>query len=306
MERATEQRVRIFGDAQVQQLDEKRLWDNFHRFSGRFDRVVYTPTVALCQDFKTGWAEPDPAEQNAQLKVLAVLVALNLPTVKEIYVQVISGPFGVTEAKYLIPDLAKAYNDIVATLRAIRAVDAPLKPSPEACRYCPATLICGAVKNLVLPVTTKAQAIELPDGEEGAQFLDQIEVVMRYLETAKGYYATQLTLNPTYNLPGYAMVPGVVRREVTDWEAARQRLGEWLELDEINGAANYRLGELEKALGKKLKLKGPALKERMNEILRGLIEEKPNAASLKRVSGKPKLVTVECPAITKGKKSELV
>jgi hypothetical protein len=62
-------------------------------------------------------------------------------------------------------------------------------------------------------------------------------------------------------------------------------------LDEINGAANYRLGDLEKALGAKLKLKGAVLKERMNEILRGLIEEKPNAASLKRVSANRKQVS---------------
>jgi PD-(D/E)XK nuclease superfamily len=296
MERATGERIRIFGDQQVGQLDEHRLWLLYpgpkKALSGRFDRVIWTPTVALCQDFKTGWSEPDPAEQNAQLKVLAVLVALHMPpTLKEVIVQIISGPFGVTEARYDLRALAEAYNSILATLRAIHVVDAPLKPSPEACQYCPATLICSAVKNLVLPVTTKAQAVELPDGEEGARFLDEIELAMRYLETAKGWYATKLALDPTYNLPGYALVPGAVRREVTDWEAARQRLGEWLELDEINGAANYRLGDLEKALGAKLKLKGAALKERMNEILRGLIEEKPNAASLKRVSANPKQVS---------------
>src|ERR1700745_754357 len=98
--------------------------------SGRFDRVIYTPTVALCQDFKTGWSEPDPAEQNAQLKVLAVLVALHMPpTLKEVIVQIISGPSGVTEARYDLRALAEAYSSILATLRAIHAVDAPLNPS---------------------------------------------------------------------------------------------------------------------------------------------------------------------------------
>jgi hypothetical protein len=261
--------------------------------SGRFDRVVYTPTVALVQDFKTGWSEPDPAEQNSQMKVLAVLVGLHLlPTVRKVIVQVISGPFGVTEATYDYPALAKAYEEVLSTLRALRDPLAPLSPSPEACRYCPAVNICQAVKNLAMPVVTKAQAIELPNGEEGARFLDQIEVIMRYLETAKGYYATQLTLDPTYNLPGYAMVPGAIRREVTDWEAARRRLGEWRELEDIEGAANYRLMDLERALGKKLSLKGKPLKERMSEILQGLIEEKPNAASLKRVKGEPQLAAL--------------
>jgi hypothetical protein len=91
------------------------------------------------------------------------------------------------------------------------------------------------------------------------------------------------------------MVPGVVRREVKDWETARQRLGEWLDLSEIEAASNYRLGDLERALGKKLSLRGKELKERMNTILQGLVEERQNGASLKRIKGAAKRVTLELP-----------
>jgi PD-(D/E)XK nuclease superfamily len=62
-ERATEQVKRIFGDEPTLELAEKRLWltvGGRKAASGRFDRVIYTPTVALVQDFKTGWSEPDP------------------------------------------------------------------------------------------------------------------------------------------------------------------------------------------------------------------------------------------------------
>jgi hypothetical protein len=297
-ERATEQVHRIFGDEPTLELAEKRLWlivNGRKAASGRFDRVVYTPTVALVQDFKTGWSEPDPAEQNSQMKVLAVLVALHMPSMlREVVVQIISGPFGVTEARYDLPALANAYNEILGTLRAIQDPMAPLNPSPEACRFCPAINICQAVKNLIVPIA-KTQVSALPDGARGAKLLDEVELLQEHLDSIREHYAQRLTADPAYDLPGYAMVPGVVRREVVDWEAARQRLGEWLELDEINGAANYRLGDLEKALGKKLGLKGKPLKERMGEILRGLIEERPNAASLKRVSGKRSLITLELP-----------
>jgi hypothetical protein len=132
----------------------------------------------------------------------------------------------------------------------------------------------------------------LPDGARGAELLDQAAVLQKRLDSIREYYATRLTEDPAYDLPGYAMMPGIVRREVTDWETARRRLGEWLELEDIEGAANYRLGDLERALGRKLKLKGKELKERMGEILQGLIEEKPNAASLKRVKGEPKLAAL--------------
>src|SRR5258707_13657294 len=181
-ERATDQVHRIFGEEQTLELAEKRLWltVNGQRLaSGRFDRCVYTPSVALVQDFKTGWAEPDPAEQNSQMKVLAVLVGLNLPrTLCKVIVQVISGPYGVSEATYDYPALAKAYSDILATLRAIQDPLAPLSPSPEACRYCPAINVCQAVKSLA-PAMREVEA--LPDGEIGAELLDSVEVLQKRL-----------------------------------------------------------------------------------------------------------------------------
>jgi hypothetical protein len=284
-ERAQGEVQRLFGDEPTHSISEKRLWLEYQGkkvVSGRFDRVVYTPTKALVHDFKSGWSEPDPAEINAQLKVLAVLVGLHLPAVEEVIVQIISGAYGVTEARYDVAALGKAYHEIIVTLRAIQDPLAMLAPQPAACRYCPAVNICPAVKNLV-PRMIEVEA--LPDGERGAKLLDEVAVLQNRLDAIREYYSVRLTDDPSYALPGYAMVPGNTRREVTDWEAARQRLAEWLDLPEIEGAANYRLGELEKALGKKLKLKGKELKERTGEILAGLIEEKQNAASLKRVSG---------------------
>jgi RecB family exonuclease len=297
-ERATEQVHRIFGEAPTQELAEKRLWLTLNgrkAASGRFDRVVYTPTVALVQDFKTGWREPDPAEQNSQMKVLAVLVALHMPSMlREVVVQIISGPFGVTEARYDLAALAKAYSEILATLRTIQDPMAPLNPSPESCRWCPAAAICQPCRDLLSP-PTKFQVATLPeDPDRAAELLDEIAILEGAFEQIKKHYYQRLENDPAYQITNYALVPGVVRREVTDWTAARQRLAEWLDLSEIEDASNYRLGDLEKALGKKLKIRGKELKERMGEILRGLIEEKPNAASLKRTKGKA-LVTLELP-----------
>jgi uncharacterized protein DUF2800 len=279
---------RIFGDEPTLVINEQRLWLSYQgkkALSGRFDRVVYTPTKALVQDFKTGFSEPDPAEQNPQLKVLAVLVGLHLPAVEEVIVQIISGPYGVFEARYDVAGLGAAYHSIIVTLRALHDPAAALNPSPEACRYCPAKLICPALQEKRITIA-RADLIPLPDGEQAAMILDDVAVIRSRCDQIIEYYERRLLDDPSYAVPGYAMIPGVVRREVTDWEAARKRLAEWLDLPEIEGAANYRLGELEKALGKKLGLKGKALKERTNQILAGLIEEKQNAASLKRVSHK--------------------
>jgi hypothetical protein len=261
--------------------------------SGQVDRLYYNETTALVIDIKTGWSEPDPAQQNAQLKVLAVLVALALPkTIREVIVQIISGPYGITEARYGLEELAQAYDDIRTTLSQINAPDAPLVPGPDQCRYCPAINICQAARDLVEPMT-KLRISALPDGTRAAQLLDKITVLRNLFDSVEEFYAEKLSEDPTYDLPNYAMIPGSIRREVTNWEAAHARLGEYLEGAQLWGAANYRLGDIERALAKKLKLKGPALKAKLAEILHGLIEEKQNAASLKRVKGEPKLVSLE-------------
>jgi hypothetical protein len=296
-ERAQDQAQRIFGDTPTQQLAEKRLWLTIggrRVLSGRFDRCVYTEELALVQDFKTGWVEPDAAQQNAQLKVLAVLVGINLPGVREIIAQVISGPFGVSECRYDLAALGAAYHDIRTTLQKLQAIDAPLNPSPEACRFCEASMICQPCRDLLSP-PTKFQVATLPDDpDKAARLLDEIAILKGVFNEIERHYYERLVGDPTYRIKNYELVPGVVRREVVDWEAARQRLGEWLDLEDIEGAANYRLGELEKALGKKLGLRGKDLKERMNAILQGLVEERPNSPSLKRIKGQA-LVTIELP-----------
>jgi hypothetical protein len=296
-ERAQDQVRRIFGDQPALELAEKRLWLELggrKALSGRFDRVVYTPGVALAQDFKTGFSEPDPAEQNSQMKVLAVLVALHMPpTLQEVIVQIVSGPFGVTEARYDLAALAKAYNEILATLRAIQDPMAPLVPSPDACRWCPAINICQAVRNLSMPIT-KLQTSKLPDGERAAKLLDEVAVIGELLDSIKEHYAQRLTADPAYDLPGYAMVPGALEREITDWKTAKLRLGEYLEPEQLELAASYGIGKIEDALAKVLKVPKAQAKEKFNAILGDLVQLKQKKSSLKRVS-KRGLVEVTLP-----------
>ena len=289
-ERAQEQVERIFQGQPFKTLRETRLWlTEPWRLSGQFDAVHYNNELALIVDFKTGFREPDPAEQNAQLKVLAVLVAIHLPTVKEVVIQLISGPFGVFEARFGVPELMVAYDDILSTLKAINAPDAPLVPGVAQCHYCPAINICQAVKDEIVRPMTKLQLSALPTGgERAAKLLDEVEILAGLLKEIKKFYAAKFE-DPTYTIPGYQMVPGATVREVVDWDAARARLAEYLDVKELKSAADYRLGELEKALGKVLKLKAPQAKEKMNQILNGLVEIKQNAASLKRVKGEPRL-----------------
>jgi len=293
-ERALEQVERIFGRKDIPSITERRLWldyDGKKALSGRFDVVYFTDKLALVQDYKTGWREPDAAEQNAQLKVLAVLIGIALPTVEEIVVQLISGPYGVTEARYNLQALSEAYREIIATLRRINDPNAGFNPGPEQCRFCPAQLICQTYRDATVLPITKIQITQLPlEPDRASKLLDEVTMLRGLCDEIEQFYSDKLTSDPTFSIPNYAMVPGAIKREVTDWDIARGRLGEYLDVDQIKGAANYRLGDLEKALAKTLKLKAKDAKQRINEILNGLIIEKQNAASLRRVKGRTGIV----------------
>lgn len=253
--------------------------------NGRFDAVYYNETTALIQDFKVGFAEPDPAEQNAQLKVLAVLVAIHLPsTIEEIVVQIISGPYGVTEARYGLSELAIAYGEIVDTWRAINAPNAPFNPSPEACKHCKALLICQAVKNRVVPVAT-LKVRELPlEPEAAGKLLDEIAILREHFEKIEEFYYDRLADDPSATIAGYALVPNAPRREITDVAAAQQRLSEFLEPAELAQVSTLKIGELEKLFVKKAKQLTT-----LNQLLNGLIIDKTPRPSLKRIKGKARV-----------------
>jgi hypothetical protein len=287
--RATEQRRRIFGDTEVSELKEKRLWLRLNGrlvASGRFDRVLYTETLALVQDFKTGFSEPTEASQSAQMRFLAVLVALNLRKVTEVVVQIISGPFGISEARYSVNDLVDLYRQIEATLASLEAPDAPLCPEPSICRKCPANLICPALKALVRPMVRTLES-PLPDGAQAAKLLDEIAIFEKHFEEVKAFYSNKLS-DPAYKIPGYALVPGAGRREITDWPTLRERLiASGLNSEQLDGPRS--ITELERAVGRCLQLGGLSAKDRFNQIAEGCVGKKEPAPSLKRISGTPKL-----------------
>ena len=91
---------------------------------------------------------------------------------------------------------------------------------------------------------TKLQLSALPAGGEGSETLDEVEILAGLLKEIKKFYAAKFE-DPTYTIPGYRWSPGDILREVTDWDAARARLGEYLDVKELKSAADYRLGDLE-------------------------------------------------------------
>ena len=283
-ERANSQIRRIFPTQSVVEFVEERLWLKVGGkpvLSGRFDRVIRTGKVALIQDYKTGRRVPEPADINAQLKVLAVLLAINHPSLEEVYVQIISRNHGISEAVYGIEDLHKAYDEIRSVLVKLWSKSAELNVGVEQCRYCPATLVCPALNAVVKPAVEGART--LPEGKEAAELLDLIALAENLFEAARKHYVAVLEKEPAA-IPGYELAPGVRRREITDWGQAVKRLVSVGVAPEcLQNAAQWRLSEVEALLATTLSLKPREAQGRFNELLADLIEWKTGAPVLKRL-----------------------
>jgi uncharacterized protein DUF2800 len=293
-ERGNDEVERLFGDEAIIELIEHRLYLELGGekvASGRADRIILNQakTKGLIQDYKTGFHPVDAAEVNSQLKWMAVMLALEHDTLIEVYGQIISGPHGTSEVRYDLADLGVAYTQVMRTLEAINAPNAPLNPSPEACHFCKAFAICPAVRAIVKPFV-QINPVMLPDGgHDAVKLLDECVLLSDLIEQIRDYYAQRLTEDPGYNLPGYQMVPGAQVREIRDWNAALAKLMEYLDPKDLTSSADYKLGGLEKALAKKLNLRLKDAHGRLNDILGDLVVYTPNKPSLRRVSGKPKV-----------------
>lgn len=250
-------------------------------WSGRADRIYISGDTALIIDFKSGFSEPVSADLNAQLKVLAVLVAIKWRTLKSVYVQIISGAHGISEHRYDVAGLYAAYQGIITTRRKLSEPGVALNPGEAQCRYCPAGLICPALKALSVSVS-KIDFNVLPDGVGAAQLLDRIVLLIDYLEEIRAYYRNRLRVEPDYSIPGYCLESGPPRRNVTDWVKARERLLEFIDQKDLDKLVLYSIPATEALLGKAIGVRGKMLRDQYARILGEVLELKTPEPTLKR------------------------
>jgi len=288
-ERSNDQVARIFGEEPIREIWEKRFWLTIggkERASCRIDRLVVSKDTGLIQDFKFGFRESDPAESNAQLKFAVVLAALEYRHINNWIVQIVSGPYGVSEAHYDIKAIAHAYDEVVETLARINDEHAAFTPGVEQCRYCPAAMICEAS----LPAATKYSP--LPDGKLATEVLEECEVLERRIEEIRAYYKERMENDSNYSVPGYGLAPGPQRRVVEDWKRARARLEEFVDPAELEALVNYSIPNVEKLVGKALKLRAKDTGVKLAEILGDLLTVKPGNLCLKRVKGEARVAAL--------------
>lgn len=260
--------LRIFGPGPVTELREHRMWfqpNGVKQASGKADYVVYSGAVGLIIDYKTGWS-PIDAEESRQLGVLACLLGAEIRYLKEIICQIVSKD-GISEARFDRAALREIWLDMVTTVKRLHDPQVHYNPSPEACKYCPAAIICPALAAVFTEESLPAHGEKLPDGEGAAALLNNLSLAEARIAEIRAYYTRKLEADSSYTIPGWHLAAGSPSREILDWEKAHAILSQVLPPEALNGASSFRLGELERALAKAMGITQDKAKEELNKLL---------------------------------------
>jgi hypothetical protein len=124
--------------------------------------------------------------------------------------------------------------------------------------------------------------IELPLGEPAGRLLTQIRHAQGLFKEIEAFYK-RLLERESGPVPGWALVPGDVRRSIADPVGALERLIEMFSVSEFLKCCMPSMPELEKARAKKKGVPAAKAKSEFGRCMDGLITEKRNAPSLKAV-----------------------
>lgn len=149
-----------------------------------------------------------------------------------------------TEYHGRFEDIDALRAEVAAVIEAAQKPDAPLNPSPDACRYCPATGICSAFdRSVVRPIENGAdKALDLSPAQV-SRWLQLLSIVAAR-EDAIREKAREILLQGG-ELPGYKLTTINTRRL-----PEKAKLLEVLDSATLLKAAKFGIGDLEKALGK--------------------------------------------------------
>lgn len=261
---------------------EIRIWGKTpagNEFSGQYDLAIVNDAVgfAVIIDHKTGWRKVQPADQNRQLRALAVL--LNQATgIKTIFVGVVQPNLGhPSVAVYEGPILEAAKAETFEVVDAVRP-DAPRHPHPDACRYCRAKHICPEATGLVMNFATG----KLP--EDWTSVLDQLEIVEQISNDLRARAKALLTQTPDA-IPGWKLKPGAQRRSIAEAGAAYMKIKDVVSAPEFLECCTVKVGALTTIYAVKGKIKRPEAAKALASRLGDSLIVKETSPSLVRDGG---------------------
>ncbi|HEU4344074.1 MAG TPA: hypothetical protein VFU31_21170 [Candidatus Binatia bacterium] len=257
------------------------------------DFVGTFPAKGAVVDYKFGFEEVDPPDQNHQLMVY--IGALAQKTVCDEYYGLIIPRFGrpappVIYRRDLMPAVWTLIN---MTYAKAMAPGARRIPSFDACRYCKGLQlgVCPEARSLALSTTEASKLIASPEVEltkMSPETRTKLFDAFKLAETLKAQFSKAakvlLEKDPEF-IPGYRLSKeGEVRTKVTDLIALRDRLNDLMIMtDDFLKICSISNKALSAAVRSATGLKGRALEARIEQLTKGLVDSTPVERSLERV-----------------------
>lgn len=210
----------------VQQVREVRLFERDRLFSGKPDMVTEWNRKAFVVDYKFGRLPVTAAECNLQLSALAVLV-MDHYHVDEVFVCILQ-PYASRKepavCRYTRESVEQARAFFRACIAMAQNVNAPLKPSEKACRYCRAQSSCPAVKLALVNVTSGdlTASWEQWSPAKRREAYDLAKLAKRWAASVES--KVKADLRAEVEIPGLVLAPGKKAFTVTNPAAAFQIL----------------------------------------------------------------------------------
>lgn len=271
---------------------ERRLWFE-NEFSGEPDRVYIEGVRALCVDFKSGWLPVTKAAENPQLACLGVLTIHNYG-VARVTVAIIPRFGRVKEvAEYDLTSAGLALGFIRQIIADAEKPDAPRKAGDKQCKYCRFSPRCPEYRQFAMAVV-RAEGVELPTlpSSDLAKLIERIPAVLNLCERLTDEGKRRLAAGDEEFSKHYELTKGRSTRTITNIAELYNRCKAIGISDTdftrqcdipfgVAGENGVGFG-LNQLVHNATKLNGKALKEKVKELLSGVIEEGRTAGSLKK------------------------
>ena len=266
-------------------------------FTGQADLIVIDGKRGLVLDYKTGRGEVASAEENLQLRGLAVMAAWvwRLDSVRVAIVQPWAGPASVADYDRQAIDQSRFW--LLDVLDRVKLAT-PNDLNPGAwCHYCKAKAVCPALRSVALePVEHMALTLPADDATaRAALFARAMEMTPQRLTALYrglklvGWYAGAIEgamrkRVEEGEIPGFGMKPGQMREKITDvgkvW-AKCEGLG--VKAEDFTGACSVTKDALKTLLRDATGLKGKSLESTIKDVLHGATESKETAQQIEEV-----------------------
>jgi len=247
--------------------------------SGKPDVVLILGHNLAVFDYKCGRVAVDPSESNMQLRDLAVMSRFG--TTESVTVAALQPWVTQTPAlcRYGKDDLDRAQEEMWQRIMACHACNAPRVPGLVQCKYCRAcaTDRCPETQRSVALVAPPDLSISSP--ARVSQLLSACKIAERAIKAVREQ-ATDM-IQRGLEVPGWSLKPGAVRRKITNVQKVFSRMqGFGVTADEFAAKAGITFESIEELLRNAASIKGEELKEKVTEIVKDAVEEKPTAPSL--------------------------